>query len=89
MRRQAEDGTMVGGGAGDRSGGGRHIERQKTYQKAEDASEGGRHVGSRGRVQDGKAWHKGVPLTITPPLQESIASMRACQNPLGHTLHAS
>jgi len=38
------------------------------HQKAGDASEGG------SRVRDGKAWHKGVPLTvpltITPPLDE-------------------
>ena len=87
VRRQAEDGTMVGGGAGDRSGGGRrvakrkpHLEaedtsegggriwRWKTHQKAEDALEGRRRVRSRSRVRDGKAWHKGVPLTPTTPL---------------------
>jgi len=33
VRRQAEDGTMVGGGAGDRSGNGRHIRRQKTRRE--------------------------------------------------------
>jgi len=77
VRRHAEDGTMVGGGAGDRSGGVRrvakwkarlgaedtsggrgHIWRRKMHQKAGDASEGG------SRVRDGKAWHKGVPLTV-------------------------
>jgi len=63
VRRQAEDGTMVGGGAGDRSGGGRRVAKRKTHRKAEDVSEGGRCVRSRSRVQDGKAWHKGVPLT--------------------------
>jgi len=38
LRRQAEDGTMVGGGAEDRSGGGRRVARRKTHRKAEDAS---------------------------------------------------
>jgi len=71
VRRQVEDGIMVGGGAGDRSGGGRHIGRRKTYQKAEDASEGRRRVGSRSRVRDGKVWHKGVPLT---PLKYSLGN---------------
>ena len=85
VRRQAEDRTMVGGGAGDRSGGGRrvvkwktHLEaedasegggriwRRKMHRKAEDASEGGRHIGRRSRVRDGKAWHKGIPLTGAP-----------------------
>ena len=37
------------------------------HRKAEEASEGRRGVGSRSRVRDGKAWRKGVPLTITPP----------------------
>ena len=59
VRRQAEDGTMVGGGAGDRSGGRRHIGRRRTHRKVEDASEV--------LVQDRKAWHKGVPLTVTCP----------------------
>ena len=45
VRRQAEDGTMVGGGAGDRSGGGRRIWRRKAHRKAEDASRGGRCIG--------------------------------------------
>jgi len=31
------------------------------HQRAGDTSEGG------SRVRDRKAWHKGVPLTITPP----------------------
>jgi len=44
VRRQAEDGTMVGGGAGDRSGGGRHIGRRRMHLEAEDASEGGRCI---------------------------------------------
>jgi len=38
VRRQAEDGTMVGGGAKDESQGRRRIRRQKAHQKAEDAS---------------------------------------------------
>jgi len=38
VRRQAEDGTMVGGGVEDRSGGGRRVARRKTHRKAEDAS---------------------------------------------------
>ena len=38
MRRQAEDGTMVGGSAKDESQGRRCIRRQKAHQKAEDAS---------------------------------------------------
>ena len=82
VRRQAEDRTMVGGGAGDRSGGGRRVAKRKTHleakdtsegggciwrrtthRKAEDALEGGRRIGSRSRVRDRKAWHKGVPLT--------------------------
>jgi len=50
VRRQVEDGTMVGGGAGDRSGGGRRVAKRKTHRKAEDTSEGGRRVGSRSRV---------------------------------------
>ena len=53
VRRHVEDGTMVGGGVGDRSGGVRRVVKRKTHRKAEDAS------------GDGKAWHKGVPLTKT------------------------
>ena len=53
VRRQEED-TMVGGGVGDRSGGRRRVAKRKTHRKVEDASEGGRHVGSRSRVRDGK-----------------------------------
>jgi len=34
VRRQAEDGTMVGGGAGDRSGGGGRIGRRKMHRKS-------------------------------------------------------
>jgi len=41
VRRQAEDGTMVGGSAGDRSGGGRRVAKQKTHLEVEDTSEGG------------------------------------------------
>ena len=82
VKRHAEDGTMVGGSAGDRSGGVRRVWGRKTHQKVEDASGGGRHirsrkmhrkpedtseagrrVRSRSRVRDGKAWHKGLPLT--------------------------
>jgi len=44
VRRQAEDGTMVGGGAGDRSGGGRRVVKRKTHLGAEDTSEGGGHI---------------------------------------------
>jgi len=47
VRRQAEDGTMVEGGVGDRSGGGRQVAKRKTHWKAEDASRGGRHIGRR------------------------------------------
>ena len=47
VRRQAEDGTMVGGGAGDRSGGRRRVAKRKTHRKAEDASRGGRRIGRR------------------------------------------
>jgi len=32
-------------------------------REVEDTSEGGRRIGSRSRVRDRKAWHKGVPLT--------------------------
>jgi len=49
----------------DASGGGRHIRRQKTCQKAEDTLEGRRRIGSRSRVQDGKVWDKGFPLTLS------------------------
>ena len=38
VRRQAEDGTIVGGSAEDRSGGGRRVTRRKMHRKAEDAS---------------------------------------------------
>ena len=48
-------------GAEDASGGGRHIGRRKMHRKAEEASEGG---GGRSRVRDGKAWRKGVTLTV-------------------------
>ena len=34
------------------------------HWKVEEASEGGGGVGSRSRVRDGKAWRKGVPLTL-------------------------
>jgi len=44
VRRQVEDVTMVGGGAGDKSGGGRRVAKRKTHRKAEDASRGGRHI---------------------------------------------
>jgi len=44
VRRQAEDGTMVGGSAGDRSGGGRRVVKRKMHLEAEDTSEG------RGRI---------------------------------------
>ena len=47
VRRQAEDGTMVGGSAGDRSGGGRRVAKQKTHLEAEDTSEGGGRIGRR------------------------------------------
>ena len=47
VRRQAEDGTMVGGGAGDRSGGGRRVAKRKTHLEAEDTSEGGGRIGRR------------------------------------------
>jgi len=47
VRRHAEDGTMVGGGAGDRSGGVRHVLGRKTHWKAEDTSGGGRCIGRR------------------------------------------
>ena len=68
-------------GAGDRSGGVRRVAERKTYLEAEEASEGGGGVGSRGRVRDGKAWRKGVPLTITPPsskhrLDASVAGLQ-------------
>ena len=51
-------------GAGDRSGGVRRVAERKTHLEAEEASEGGGGVGSRGGVRDGKAWRKGVPLTL-------------------------
>jgi len=44
VRRHVEDGTMVGGGAGDRSGGVRQVAKQKTHLEAEDTLEG------RGRI---------------------------------------
>jgi len=72
VRRQVEDGTMVGGGVGDRSGGRRRVAKRKTHLEAEDTLEGGERIWrqktrqEQKRVQDGKAWHKGVPLTIRP-----------------------
>ena len=47
VRRQAKDGTMVGGSAGDRSGGRIRVAKRKTHRRAEDASGGGRHIGRR------------------------------------------
>jgi len=47
VRRQAEDGTMVGGGAGDRSGGVRRVTKQKTCLGTEDTSEGGGRIWRR------------------------------------------
>jgi len=44
VRRQAEDRTMVGGGAGDRSGGGRRVAKRKTHLEVEDTSEGGGRI---------------------------------------------
>ena len=50
VRRHAEDGTMVGGSAGDRSGGVRQVAKRKarlgrkTHRRAEDASGGGRCI---------------------------------------------
>ena len=44
VRRQAEDRTMVGGGAGDRSGGGRLVAKRKTHLEAGDTSEGGGRI---------------------------------------------
>jgi len=41
VRRQAGDGTMVGGGTEDKSEGERQVARRKTPQKAEGTSEGG------------------------------------------------
>ena len=45
VRRQAEDGTMVGGGAGDRSGGRRQVAKRKMHLEVEDTLEGGGHIG--------------------------------------------
>ena len=44
VSRQAEDGTMVGGGVGDRSGGGRRVMKRKTNLEAEDTLEGGGRI---------------------------------------------
>jgi len=87
--------------AEDASGGGRHIGRRRTHLKAEDASEGRRCIrrqkmhqkeedalGAEAESETERRGIRGFPLQL-PPLQESIASMRACQNPLEHTLHAS
>jgi len=69
VRRQAGDGSIVGGGMEDRSGGRRRVMRQEMHCKTEDESESGRHIGrwrmsrkAKGAVQDRKAWHKGAPL---------------------------
>jgi len=44
VRRQVEDVTMVGGSAGDKSGGGRRVAKRKTHLEVEDTSEGGGHI---------------------------------------------
>jgi len=44
VRRYAEDGTMVGGGAGDRSGGVRQVAKRKTHLEVEDTLEGRGHI---------------------------------------------
>jgi len=80
VRRQAEDGTMVGGGAEDESRGGRCIRRRKTHQKAEDAS------GAEAESKTER--HKGIPLTITPPPEKHRLNA-SLSNPLEHTLRAS
>jgi len=82
VRRHAEDGTMVGGSAGDRSGGVRRVAKWKMHRKAEDASE------AEAESETERRGIRGFPLQL-PSLQESIASMRACQNPLERTLCAS
>jgi len=87
--------------AEDASGDGRHIRRWRTHLEAEDVSEGGRCIGRQKmhwkaeEVSEAEAESeterrgiRGFPLQL-PPLQESIASMRACQNPLERTLRAS
>ena len=79
----------------------RCIGRWKMHWKAEDASEGGGCVGRRkmrwkaeeaseaeAEFEMERCGGRGFPLQL-PPLQDSIASMRACQNPLERTLHAS
>jgi len=47
VRRHAEDRTMVGGGAGDRSGGIRRVAKRKAHLGAEDTSEGRGHIWRR------------------------------------------
>jgi len=54
VRRQAEDRTMVGGSAGDRSGGGRQVAKRKTHLGAEDTLEGGRCIRRRKMRQEQK-----------------------------------
>jgi len=52
--RHAEDRTMVGGSAGDRSGGIRRVAKRKMHLEAEDTLEGGRCIGRRKRHQKQK-----------------------------------
>jgi len=51
-------GRWVGGSTEDRSGGRRQVTRRETWKMSQKAE---------GTVQDGKVWHKGVPLTGTWP----------------------
>ena len=63
VRRQAEDGTMVGGSAEDTLEGGGHIGRQRTHLG------GGGYIWSRGRVRDGR--HKGFSPYNYPPSRKA------------------
>jgi len=80
--REAEDASGGGRHIGRRKIGRRKIGRRKMCRKAEEVSE------AEAEFKMERRGGRGFPLQL-PPLQESIASMRACQNPLERTLHAS
>ncbi len=63
---------MVGGGAEGQSGGGRCVGRWKMHWKVEDAS------GAEAESKSERCGIRGFPLQL-PPLQKSIASLRACK----------